>query len=45
MDAARPEFARTVRDHLLGPLTPQERQQLRVLCEKILASFPPELQH
>jgi DNA-binding HxlR family transcriptional regulator len=39
MDAARPEYARTVREHVLGPLTPAEQVQLRVLCEKILASF------
>jgi DNA-binding HxlR family transcriptional regulator len=45
MDAAGPEFVGTVRDHVLAPLTPQERHQLRVLCDKILASFPPELQH
>lgn len=41
MDAARPEFTRVVREHVLGPLTPAEQQQLRVLCEKILASFGP----
>ena len=40
MDAARPEFTRVVREHVLGPLTPAEQYQLRVLCEKILASFP-----
>lgn len=40
MDAARPEYTRTVRQHVLGPLTPAERHQLRRLCEKILASFP-----
>lgn len=39
MDAARPEYTRTVREHVLGPLTPTEQHQLRVLCEKILASF------
>lgn len=39
MDAARPEYTRVVREHLLGPLTPGEQHQLRVLCEKILASF------
>jgi DNA-binding HxlR family transcriptional regulator len=39
MDAARPEFTRVVREHVLGPLTPAEQYQLRVLCEKILASF------
>ena len=39
MDAARPEFTRVVREHVLGPLTPAEQHQLRVLCEKILASF------
>lgn len=39
MDAARPEFTRVVREHVLGPLTPAEQYQLRVFCEKILASF------
>ncbi len=39
MDAARPEYIRTVREHVLGPLTPVEQHQLRTLCEKILASF------
>jgi DNA-binding HxlR family transcriptional regulator len=39
MDTARPEYTRTVREHVLGPLTPAEQHQLRVLCEKILASF------
>jgi DNA-binding HxlR family transcriptional regulator len=39
MDAARPEYTRTVREHVLAPLTPAEQHQLRVLCEKILASF------
>jgi len=39
MDAARPEFTRVVREHVLAPLTPVEQHQLRVLCEKILASF------
>ncbi|HEX6353306.1 winged helix-turn-helix transcriptional regulator [Actinophytocola sp.] len=39
MDAARPEYVRVVREHVLGPLTPAEQHQLRVLCEKILASF------
>jgi len=39
MDAARPEYTRTVRHHVLGPLTPAEQHQLRRLCEKILASF------
>jgi DNA-binding HxlR family transcriptional regulator len=39
MDAARPEYTRTVREHVLGPLTPAEQHQLRVLCETILASF------
>jgi len=39
MDAARPEFIRVVGEHVLGPLTPAEQHQLRVLCEKILASF------
>jgi DNA-binding HxlR family transcriptional regulator len=40
MDAARPEFTRVVREHVLGPLSPAEQHQLRLLCEKILASFP-----
>jgi DNA-binding HxlR family transcriptional regulator len=40
MDAARPEYTRVVREHVLSPLTPAEQHQLRVLCEKILASFP-----
>jgi DNA-binding HxlR family transcriptional regulator len=39
MDAARPEFTRVIREHVLSPLTPAEQHQLRVLCEKILASF------
>jgi DNA-binding HxlR family transcriptional regulator len=39
MDAARPQYTRVVREHVLGPLTPAEQHQLRVLCEKILASF------
>lgn len=39
MDAARPEYIRTVREHVLDPLTPAEQHQLRALCEKILASF------
>ncbi len=39
MDAARPEYTRVVREHVLGPLTPAEQHQLRVLCAKILASF------
>ena len=39
MDAARPEYTRVVREHVLDPLTPAEQHQLRVLCEKILASF------
>jgi DNA-binding HxlR family transcriptional regulator len=39
MDAARPEYTRVVREHVLGPLTPAEQHQLRVLCSKILASF------
>jgi DNA-binding HxlR family transcriptional regulator len=39
MDAARPEYTRTVREHVLGPLTPAEQHQLRALCDKILASF------
>lgn len=39
MDAARPEFTRVVREHVLAPLTPAEQHQLRALCEKILASF------
>ena len=39
MDAARPEYTRTIREHVLAPLTPAEQHQLRVLCEKILASF------
>jgi DNA-binding HxlR family transcriptional regulator len=39
MDAARPEYTRVVREHVLGPLTPAEQHQLRMLCEKILASF------
>lgn len=39
MDAARPEYTRVVREHVLGALTPGEQHQLRVLCEKILASF------
>jgi len=39
MDAARPEYTRVIREHVLGPLTPAEQHQLRVLCEKILASF------
>jgi DNA-binding HxlR family transcriptional regulator len=40
MDAARPEYTRVIREHVLAPLTPAEQHQLRVLCEKILASFP-----
>lgn len=39
MDAARPEYTRTVRDHVLSPLTTAEQHQLRALCEKILATF------
>jgi DNA-binding HxlR family transcriptional regulator len=39
MDAARPEFTRVIREHVLAPLTPAEQHQLRVLSEKILASF------
>jgi DNA-binding HxlR family transcriptional regulator len=39
MDAARPEFTRVLRQHVLDPLTPAEQHQLRALCEKILASF------
>jgi DNA-binding HxlR family transcriptional regulator len=39
MNAARPEYTRVVREHVLAPLTPAEQHQLRVLCEKILASF------
>lgn len=39
MDTARPEYARVVREHVLGPLTPAEQHQLRMLCEKILAGF------
>lgn len=39
LNAARPEYLRTVRDHVLEPLTPAEQHQLRMLCEKILATF------
>ncbi|TDV55942.1 winged helix-turn-helix transcriptional regulator [Actinophytocola oryzae] len=39
MEIARPEFTRVVREHVIGPLTPAEQDQLRLLCEKILASF------
>jgi DNA-binding HxlR family transcriptional regulator len=39
MDDARPEYTRVVREHVLGPLTPAEQHQLRVLCAKILATF------
>jgi DNA-binding HxlR family transcriptional regulator len=51
MDAARPAYARTISDHVLGPLTSAEQHQLYALCEKILASFddtaedPEILQH
>ncbi|WP_345430391.1 winged helix-turn-helix transcriptional regulator [Actinoallomurus vinaceus] len=39
MNEARPEYTRTIHDHVLDPLAPHERNQLRMLCEKILASF------
>lgn len=39
MDDAKSEYIRTVEDHVLRPLDPGERDQLRALCEKILASF------
>ena len=39
MNAARPEYTRVIHDHVLGPLTTAEQDQLRALCEKVLASF------
>jgi DNA-binding HxlR family transcriptional regulator len=39
MDDARPAYTRVVHDHVLAPLTPAEQDQLRALCEKVLASF------
>ncbi|MBI0379979.1 MarR family transcriptional regulator [Streptomyces albiflaviniger] len=42
VERAAPVYAHSVRDHVLGPLTEEERDQLTVIGETLLAHLDPE---